>query len=247
MPNPQFFATMGKVLAGGGLTDAPSNYANLYAWWKADAIVGLTDGQQVASWVDSSASGNNATQSSSSLKPIYKTGIYNGQPCVRFDGSDDILTISSISATAWNQPWTLAVICRASTSSGTFSMLEGTGGDYFARQTYAPGVGNRFAARMIDLGFGVKTSPGLTVGPLDLTAGIFLPNYPSDYLVWYEGKTLLGNQGVYGYAPVLNRIGGPSQPWAGDICEICFWRTTLNSTQITSLYDNYFKPKWGFP
>lgn len=45
----------------------PASIAGLDAWFKADAITGVADGSRVASWPDSSASGNNATNASGPL------------------------------------------------------------------------------------------------------------------------------------------------------------------------------------
>lgn len=58
---------------------------NLAGWYKADAITGLTDGDAVASWVDSSGQGNTLTQSTSGAKPSYETNELNSLPVVRFD------------------------------------------------------------------------------------------------------------------------------------------------------------------
>jgi hypothetical protein len=58
---------------------------NLAGWYKADAITGLSDGDAVASWVDSSGQGNTLTQSTSGAKPSYETNELNSLPVVRFD------------------------------------------------------------------------------------------------------------------------------------------------------------------
>ena len=58
---------------------------NLAGWYKADAITGLSDGDAVASWVDSSGNGNTLTQSTTAAKPSYQTNELNSLPIVRFD------------------------------------------------------------------------------------------------------------------------------------------------------------------
>lgn len=247
--NRQFYINQAKVLAGGGgFTDDPTNYANLYTWWKADSL-SLSDNDPVGSWTDSSGTGNTATQSDSSKKPIFKTSLYNGFPAVRFDGSNDVLqTTVDVKAANQSAPWTLVTIAKAAVTNNTLSMMEGTNGDYWNRQTYAPGVGNRFGMRLIDLGFTNYLSNQLTqYGSLDLTMMVAFPNYAANQNIWYEGKTLLNAQGGLGWPAVLNRIGGPAQPWNGDICEICFWRKTFTPTELATIYDGYFKPKWNLP
>lgn len=58
---------------------------NLSGWYKADAITGLSDGAEVASWTDSSGRGNTLTQTISGAKPSYQTNELNSLPILRFD------------------------------------------------------------------------------------------------------------------------------------------------------------------
>ncbi len=76
-------------LASQSSTPFPPQFVNLRVWLKADAIMGLVDDDPVATWIDSSGYGNDATQATSSKRPTYKTGIQNGLPAVRFDATDD--------------------------------------------------------------------------------------------------------------------------------------------------------------
>lgn len=55
------------------------------AWLDAKAITGLSDGDAVATWTDKTGNGNSATQATAGYRPIYKTGIINGLPTVRFN------------------------------------------------------------------------------------------------------------------------------------------------------------------
>lgn len=69
---------------------APDAVAGMDLWLAADDLA-LSDGDPVGTWADLSGAGNDATQGSSGQKPTFKTGIINGLPVVRFDGSDDFL------------------------------------------------------------------------------------------------------------------------------------------------------------
>ena len=60
------------------------------AWYKADAITGLSDGDPIDTWPDSSGNGRDLTQTGTA-RPLYKTGIVNSLPVARFDGSNDEL------------------------------------------------------------------------------------------------------------------------------------------------------------
>lgn len=50
-------------------------------------ITGLSDGDSVATWADSSAAGNDLSQSNASFRPTYKTNIIGSNPVVRWGGS----------------------------------------------------------------------------------------------------------------------------------------------------------------
>lgn len=92
---------------GGGYTPP----ASTIAWYKADAITGLSDGDPVGTWNDSSGSGNSISQTGSA-RPTYKTSIINSLPVVRFDGSDDKL-LSSPFSSAISQPNTIVIVTKS--------------------------------------------------------------------------------------------------------------------------------------
>jgi hypothetical protein len=83
-------ATSGTV-ASQASAFSPTDIAGCQLWLDADAITGLTDGDPVATWSDQSGNSNDATQSTSGARPLYKTSIINGKPVLRFDGTDDCL------------------------------------------------------------------------------------------------------------------------------------------------------------
>lgn len=77
--------------AGGSFS--PPDIAGLLAWYDAGEITSLSDNDPVATWIDSSASGFNATASGVN-QPTYQTNEINGLPCVRFDGTNDVMASS---------------------------------------------------------------------------------------------------------------------------------------------------------
>lgn len=66
----------------------PTSIAGCVLWLDASQLTGLSDSDPVATWPDLS-DGNDAVQATGSLQPLYKTGIQNSLPIVRFDGTDD--------------------------------------------------------------------------------------------------------------------------------------------------------------
>jgi len=72
-------------------TFSPAYISGLALWLKADAITGLADADPVSSWADQSGNARNFT-GVTTTRPLYRTGVLNGKPAVRFDGVDDVLT-----------------------------------------------------------------------------------------------------------------------------------------------------------
>lgn len=77
---------------------APTDISGMLFWLKADAITGLSDGDDVSQWDDSSGNGNHLKQGTAANKPHYKTGILNGEPVVR--GTKDLSKLTTDSNVA---------------------------------------------------------------------------------------------------------------------------------------------------
>ena len=84
----------------------PATVSGLEFFGQSDQIGGLSDDDLIATWLDQSGNGRNVTQATGAKKPTYKTGIINGLPVVRCDGSDDYLQSSTWS---YIQPITIFV------------------------------------------------------------------------------------------------------------------------------------------
>jgi hypothetical protein len=104
---------------------SPASVSGLYAWWKADAITGLSDGASIASWSDSSGNGWTAAQGGgATVQPLYKTGIVNSLPVARFDSDDGLTSSASAALTATS----IFVVLRPTSASGTPEQLGCTTG-----------------------------------------------------------------------------------------------------------------------
>ena len=58
----------------------------------------VTSGTSVSSWTDKSLGGETVTQSNADLKPILQANSFGSKPAVRFDGTGDLLAVSTIRA-----------------------------------------------------------------------------------------------------------------------------------------------------
>jgi len=103
---------------GGGFTPP----AGTFAWFKADAITGLSNNDPVSTWEDSE--GSNDATNTGSARPIYKTNVQNSLPGVEFDGSNDYLASSAFGA-AETQPNTVHFVAKVASTSGSQYILDG--------------------------------------------------------------------------------------------------------------------------
>jgi hypothetical protein len=117
----------------------PTTISGLQLWLDAsdgstlyNATVGgslvTTDGAAVARWADKSGNNRHATQSTSNARPILKTNIKNGRNVLRFDGSNDWLSINSI-ASFFNSSHTIFAVAQTDAfSAAGYQVIVGARG-----------------------------------------------------------------------------------------------------------------------
>jgi hypothetical protein len=87
---------------------------------------GLSDGNPVSLWLDSSGNGHNAAQSGSA-RPVFKKNVLNGKPVVRFTtaGLSGLNLVTQISGAS---PWTMFAVMKATGPTTTcFSLAADQG------------------------------------------------------------------------------------------------------------------------
>lgn len=80
-----------RLNRGLGAAFSPIDIAGLQIFYDARQLVGLNDGDAVATWSDLSGNSRDATQGTASKRPLYKTNVYGSDPALLFDGVDDVL------------------------------------------------------------------------------------------------------------------------------------------------------------
>lgn len=189
----------------------PSDIEGMDLWFKADAIIGLSDGDSVESWVDS-ASGYNFAQENTDSQPTYQTGEVNGEPVVRFDGTDDYLytreTISNATEgsvfVVYKMSTYVALLGRTILSSGRQSGVDMW---YFSSQQSVTNNDNKmyvYGEIANDGGNAVFTTDEVTL--TDYVIG----NVTSDGSTWKIYKD--------GVEQALSiRVGANTGAWWGDV------------------------------
>ncbi|MGH7572761.1 MAG: fibronectin type III domain-containing protein [Gemmatimonadota bacterium] len=222
------------------------------AWFKADAIVGLGDGDPVDLWEDSSPNNKDASQSTNTFRPIYMTNIAAGKPVLHFDGVDDRLVSPSGSDWGLTNHFTVFAVVRLDPSPGMGGQdVVGSNAffnnlDLIARRNDANG--NWLA---------YYSSPdGTRNSDLVLSAGTWyvltwrLHANPPKHLQIRANKTYRLNDTGYtgiGAGPWQAAIGGRengTSPFKGDIAELIFYTGSLSDADMEATED-YLLEKYG--
>lgn len=90
----------------------------ILAWFKADAGIGVTDGQGIPTWADQSGNGRHATRATAGEQPIYSTSIAGGGPAVRFTTASKGLDITGLSVV--RSSYTFYMLQRLTPNQNTF-------------------------------------------------------------------------------------------------------------------------------
>ena len=119
----------------------PDTVSGLKAWFAADQITGLNDNDPVGTWSDLSGNGHNVSNTGDA-RPTYKTGIQNGLPVVRFDGTDDLLNTSGFGYDGANSEITVFVVGtrRASIADGGSFVTLSSAENSYPWQGWAQGA-----------------------------------------------------------------------------------------------------------
>lgn len=82
---------LGNVLGSERVGHDPNKINGLKVWFRADSLA-YQDGQAVKTWEDSSNFNHHVSQNNLTQRPTYKANALNGQPAVRFDGNDVLIS-----------------------------------------------------------------------------------------------------------------------------------------------------------
>jgi len=193
----------------------------LEIWYKADSL----SAGAVATWTDSSGNGRDATQSTSGNRPVATASVVNGLPAVRFDGSNDFLTIPSLNGLSSAEAFVVLRVDDATPSSNNGLWNVGYGS---AHGNYYPDTGGAITDC-----FGAQSlkSTGYTTTPLDQ---FHIYNASSQ-----SGSWISRINGIAHFATTTNttqfsastyRLGfnGGSAYLDGDIAEVLIYSAVLS-------------------
>lgn len=227
----------------------PAEVASLEAWYDANALADLADGGAVSDWparvgVDPAAS--------SGHEPTLKTGIQNGRPIVRFDGTDDWLSVSN--PLYGEQSCSIfAVLAKGNTSGGirTLADFGGTGTNgliAFEGDT----TGDR-TLWQYGKGSGIDSNLASSVGTAFHQWSWIVPTGSQPSLYKDAGSAIAptgaGNSGFAALSQAALYVGsngGTSRFMNGDLAELLVYSTALSGSDRAAVA-TYLKNKWGTP
>jgi hypothetical protein len=217
----------------------PLTIPGLKVWYKADAITTLYDGAEFGSWSDSSGNGNNATQGSSALRPLFKTGIQNSLPGVLFDGSNDTMSFNAQSLTG---DFDVFVVMRNTDAvSGSVVLTRAADSFNYAYLTPSSVRGGISGGSNLDNTYSIATG--------SVTALLQLNRSGTNYTAGKNGTLNPTPTAAGSNTQSFSILGGypdaPSISMEGYVFEVLIYDGTITSDQRASIV-SYLSLKWAY-
>lgn len=220
--------------------------ASLYTWYRADK--GVTLGTGVSTWADQSTSGKNATQATAAAQPVYNTSsnLINFNPTLSFDGTNDVLSNSTISYNGSLSEAIFAVVMPDAVA-GTHDIVGlGTGASSTNSTEF------RFVANKLAFGAGAPysefTNPATSDGIAQL-ASVSRATNGSVVLTFNGSNVATGSNSTFPTFDYLNigarrYAGATDQFFKGRIAEVAIYNRA-NSIIERSKIISYLAVKYG--
>ena len=221
----------------------PSMLTNgLKAWYKADSGVTQDGSGNVTQWVDQS--GNyTATQSNSGNEPTYVASDLNGEPALRFNGSQWLSNGGTMGTGADADMTIITVAMSANPSALQSSLCIGGGGSNQNR-----GLGYNSSQEEFEYG-GASALGAAAPPPSNWVMEAATTNASLNAVTFYQNGTQSSITALSGLAAVTPgvMVGGASDrssPWQGDIAEVLVYDHALSASEMQEV-TQYISDKYG--
>jgi hypothetical protein len=225
-------------LLGGGRH--PIRRGGLQLWLRSDAgvlnasLAQAADTDPIQRWDDRAGRDHLFEQGTAAARPTFRTGVINGLPVVRCDGTDDLLVRNPLDAFNVQSKTVVAVAARG-TGTG-IRVIVGSGANWYCgvstsvvRASYTDGGAAQVVADSASGIWGTSTW-GLAVYQWDVAG--------SDVRVriWFNGALVVDTTSATGYGNVSPNFGvggrGPgANYWDGDIAEVAVYDRGLSDAE----------------
>lgn len=232
----------------------PDSLAGLVTWLRADTAA-FANGQAVASWQDSSGSGNPATQPNVPQRPTFTTGAINGLPALTFNRASSqqlFLPTASFNGMSDLSNFTFLAVARwtGGVQSGLFGGYRGantgnTGSSVFEISNTGGGLRLRLPSPIETTATGAVTQNqwhllGAAMDQPTAKARIFRDGVVVSEANGSTGTSLLAN---FERLPVGSSFDN-SRTFGGQIAEVLLYNRSLSALERASL-ERHFAAKYG--
>ncbi len=222
-----------NVISQGGTPtlNRPDAISGLLLWLRADWL-NYNEGDGVATWNDTSGNNNHASQLTAANRPIFKTNMLNGKPVIRFDGTNDVLTLTS----NINTVRTVIIVEKwdSQIKSAAYPILLGHSSTYDFHGSTETGTNDRIF-------IGSYTNDFIEAGP------VYNNGVSVGWTLLYKDRSNFQLIELYPTGNVqFNNIASDrgSGFFHGDIAEIIIYNAVLTTAQRQSV-ERYLKAKYN--
>ena len=229
----------------GGVGNSTSNIL----WLRSEDITSLVDDDDISSWSDFSGNGNDVSQPTSTLTPVYKTNILNGFPAVRFQKTNGRIRRTSFSGFPTSQITAIYVNSNTENNDGVLSYASGSSNNDFL-------LFSSNNLRFYRGGSNISTGVALNDGDFHIT-NASRNSSGGSVEVWKDGSldftgtlssgTSITAGGCLAIAGEQDSVDGnydSSQAHFGDFTEVMIFNTVLNEAQ-NIIIANYLSSKYN--
>ncbi|MBT4760921.1 MAG: hypothetical protein HOO06_04410 [Bdellovibrionaceae bacterium] len=190
----------------------------------AGCSAAAADTSTIQCWKDKSSQANNATMGTSNQRPTYRTNQFNTLPVLRFDGSNDVLNLSSSVTTAR----TVFVVNKSSGS--TFQLVLGDSTtQHFYTSTSTLLNGSVASSDLVSGSWRVDRTPVSSPTTFTQTSSYSLISAVAN------ANVTVGN--------ISSDRGTSGRYFGGDVTEVIIYNRPLDASEITAV-ENYLYSKW---
>jgi hypothetical protein len=218
--------------------------SNLQVWLKADAIIGLNDGDPISTWPESSGHARDYT-GTTTTRPLYKTAQQNSLPGVVFDGTDDFMTGTGASALSFSFYTVFKFASTAGTPVPMHFGVDNTFGTTDGFMIILVGgnrcIQERASAAAVTLVDAAATTnfEQWTINRTNTGPVTALRVNQSDQSLTNSSAAMTSNT-----MGIIGKFGSFGLPASCTICEILYY-DTIHTTAQRDQVESYLKSKWG--
>lgn len=219
-------------------TSIPSD--SLQLWISAGRGVSLSE-SSVVDWYDASGKFRKISQPTSENQPVLVSNVMNGNPAVRFNGTNSFLETPSTSELAiQNNEYELFIVAKSSSNTLQF-LYSGGGEDYELQLNGSSGIrAIPEAGKFIDFGVSGEYTNGETQIISTQITNVSGSVRVNNELLGYEGSDTRNSSS--GSLIIGSRKGG-SYFFNGDVAEMIVYNKKLTNSERTTVVD-YLSAKY---